>query len=477
MPTKTKSSSVTLPAEWVLDAELARRSLKEFIVQAWPLIEPATRFVDNWHIDVIAEYLEYVSAGEIQNLLINVPPRCMKSIIMAVMWPAWEWTNDPTRRFLFSSYAMNLASRDSVSCRRLIESYWYQRAWSSKVVLTSDQNVKTRFENSATGLRIATSVGGSATGEGADRVVCDDPHDIMEAESEAHREETVNWWNQVMMSRVNDPKRSARVVVAQRTHVHDLSASLIEQGYTHVCLPMEYVPQKYFCPDPRSRKGELLWEERFGPDEVANWKKVLGSYSASSQLQQDPQAPGGTMFQRHWFKILDTSPIDARRARGWDKAATEDDGDYTVGAKVARDNEGRIIIENIVRGQWSAAKVDAIVRQTTKMDGIDCVIGFEQEPGSAGKSDVEYWKRELFGYSVYAWPSTGEKSTNWRPLAVQAEAGNVYLVRAPWNEQFLEELTNPAAEHDDIPDAVARAQRALMETEEFKREKGDYGVS
>ena len=150
----------------------AETKLRYFVECAWPVLEPSTPFVPGWHLDAICEHLEAVNAGQIRNLLINIPPRHMKSLAVAVFWPVWTWLSHPEFRWLFSSYALSLSIRDSLKCRRLIESKWFQDRWSKKFQLTSDQNAKMRFENNRTGYRIATSVGGAATGEGGDNVVC-----------------------------------------------------------------------------------------------------------------------------------------------------------------------------------------------------------------------------------------------------------------------------------------------------------------
>src|ERR1017187_10272020 len=157
-----------------IEQEQAKRSLREFVRKAWPIVEPATPFVPGGHIDAIIDHLESVSNGHIRNLLINVPPRHMKSLLVSVLWPAWEWTRWPARRWLFSSYAATLSIRDSVKCRRLLESPWYKARWGHVFVLTGDQNAKMRFDNNRSGYRLSTSVGGAVTGEGGDRIVCDD---------------------------------------------------------------------------------------------------------------------------------------------------------------------------------------------------------------------------------------------------------------------------------------------------------------
>jgi predicted phage terminase large subunit-like protein len=155
-----------------IQAEKARRNLYEFVRQAWHVVEPATPYIDGWHIRAVVDHLVAVTNGDIQQLLINVPPRHAKSLIVGVFWPAWSWIDRPDTRWLCSSYAMSLAIRDNRKCRLLIESDWYQQRWSNRFTMASDQNMKGRFENSARGYRLATSVGSAATGEGGDYVLC-----------------------------------------------------------------------------------------------------------------------------------------------------------------------------------------------------------------------------------------------------------------------------------------------------------------
>src|ERR1700674_2852202 len=269
-----------------IDRELAERHLCDFVRLAWPVVERSTPCMDGWHIDAITDHLEAITRGDIRNLLINVPPRHMKSLLVSVLWPCWEWLRCPQRRWLFSSYAASLSIRDSVKCRRLIESPWYQMNWGDRFSLTGDQNAKARFENDRTGYRLATSVGGAATGEGGDRIVCDDPHNVQEAESDAIRKSTLDWFDVVMSTRVNDPRSTAKVVVMQRCHQRDLSGHLLAQGgWEHLRLPAEFEEPKCATSiswiDPRTQPGELLWPERFGPIEIADLKLNLGSYAAA----------------------------------------------------------------------------------------------------------------------------------------------------------------------------------------------------
>ncbi len=295
-----------------IEAERLRRScersLFSFVQAAWHVIEPGVPFVDSWHLRVICEHLEAVTRGDITRLLINIPPRHSKSTII-VMWTVWEWIEFPQQKYLCASYSGALSLRDNLKARRLIESPWYQSRWGDSFSLTSDQNQKGRFENSSAGYRISTSVNGVATGEGGSRLILDDPHSALEAQSDVLRASTIEWLGTVWASRLNTPKIDAMVTIMQRLHEDDASGYYLGLGgWEHLCIPAEYdgvrrttILGEY---DPRTKKGELICEDRFGRKEIDALKRSLGSYGTAGQLQQNPvPAEGGilrTTFIRKW---------------------------------------------------------------------------------------------------------------------------------------------------------------------------------
>ena len=154
--------------------EAAENSFVAYVRHAWHVLEPSTDYIHGWHVDVICEHLEAVTDGQIKNLIINVPPGMMKSLLVSVLWPTWDWIKHPHRRFLTASYAQQLATRDAVKSRNVIQSQWYQERWGDKFELSADQNQKTRYENSERGIRVALSVGGAVTGERGDIRILDD---------------------------------------------------------------------------------------------------------------------------------------------------------------------------------------------------------------------------------------------------------------------------------------------------------------
>ena len=236
----------------LLDRSLAQDSLAEFVKQAWPIVEPSTPLRWNWHLDVICEYLEALTAGDgINRLIINLPPRSGKSILASVMWPAWVWARQPSTRWLCASYSASLANKFSIDRRGVITSPWYQERW--PIQLAGDQNQKNEFMNTERGHMIATSVSGSATGKGGDFIVADDLQNPEMAESEAERETVNRFFDETLSTRLDDKRRGRIVVIQQRTHQADLTGHLLEQGgWTHLCLPAEF-ERRTVIPLPRSR--------------------------------------------------------------------------------------------------------------------------------------------------------------------------------------------------------------------------------
>lgn len=456
-----------------LDKADAEASLMNFIKLAWPILEPGREFVEGWHIGAICEHLEAVSRGEITRLLMNVPPGCMKSLTTEVFWPAWEWgpQNHPDYRYVSASYSEALTIRDNRKMRSLVSDKWYMDNWGKRVQLDPEQNSKTRFDTMQKGFKIATSVGGLGTGERGDRVIIDDPHNVKDGESEAVRNSTILWFTETMPTRVNDPEKSAIVIIMQRVHEQDVSGYIVakELGYTHLMLPMEYEPERKCYTsigfeDPRTEENELLWPKRMTRAVVERDKKVMGTYASAGQFQQRPSPRGGGMFKREWFEVVDAVPAGARRiSRGWDLAATETiNAAYTAGCKISEMN-GIYYIEDMIRFRGSPTKVDDALKNTASQDGTNVRISIPQDPGQAGKSQKKYLSGLLVGYDVRFSPETGDKETRAMPLSAQAEAGNVKVLRGPWNGAFFDEIcTFPAGEFKDQVDAASRAFNELL---------------
>lgn len=348
----------------IVQAEMMRRELREFTRGAWPIVEPGAPFTPGKHLDAICDHLTYVSLGDIDDLVINIPPRHTKSITVAVMWPAWEWTWNPSNQWLFATYALDLTIRDSVKCRRLIQSPWYQERYGSVFQLSGDLNQKKRFDNDKNGYRLATAVKGQATGEGGDKIVIDDAHNMNEVNSDTIRQSVIDWWRNTMSTRGNNPKRLGRVIIAQRGHHMDLPGYALSTGrFVHLNLP-GYFRTKTRCVtkakklgrrrdlktqppahNPRFRKplevdeeifrdwrtqeDELLCPERFDQDAMDRLADELTERAFEAQIQQNPSAKGGNILkEEHWRVWEDVElPRCQMVIQSYDTAFEEDEED------------------------------------------------------------------------------------------------------------------------------------------------------
>lgn len=459
------------------DAERIRarcRTLEGFIEEFWPVLEPKKQLKFGWALRAMCKHLEAVTAGDIQFLMMTVPPGMMKSLVL-VFWTAWEWgpLDRPDIQVLATSYSQPNVLRDNMKLRRLVESDKFQMLWPLK--LRDDQNAKGKFENMGSGFSEARPFS-SMTGGRGDRVKIDDPHSTETAESDTERQTAVRIFREGISDRLNDVTTSAIVIIMQRLHEQDVAgvALQLDIGFVHLNLPMEFEPERkcqtyvkgeLFFEDPRTQDGELLFPERFPAEEIERLKRAKGSYAYSGQYQQRPAPRSGGMFQRGDFEIVDAVPAGAKRCRAWDFAATQPkpgkQPDWTVGLRMAY-HGGIFYVEDVRRDRWSPADVEKNLKSTATQDGLLVRIRMPEDPGAAGKSDAATKLKLLAGYNVAAIRPTGEKSVRAKPASAQAEAGNVKLVRGVWNETFLDEVCSfPNAQHDDQVDAFADALNEL----------------
>jgi predicted phage terminase large subunit-like protein len=487
----TQSWNEPVFSRFQVQTEKARRSLYEFVRQAWPVLEPWTPFVNGIHVHAICDHLQAVSEGRIRDLIINVPPGHAKSLLTAVFWPAWVWIDRPETRWLFSSHREPLAIRDSVKCRRLIESPWYQERWGRQYQLSGDQNQKNRFENTRTGYRVVVPMS-AGTGERGDYVVVDDPHTVDQAESESERHSAIEWWNGSMATRLNDLGSGHKVVIQQRLHEADLTGDLLQKGgYELLCLPAEFEPERKCVTsigwiDPRQQAGELLWPERVAQADLDNLKKTLGSYRYAGQYQQRPSPPEGGVFKRFWWRYwrpahLDLPPIQVRMPDGktaiiaavpvpatfntqiqsWDMAFKDSaTSDYVVGQLWGALQADRFLLDQI-RDRMDMPRTKEAVRDLSRRwPKAEAKLVEDKANGPAVIQELQH----DIGGLIEVNPEGG-KVARANAVAAQVEAGNIYLPHpliAPWVEAFIEEAaTFPCGRNDDQVDAMTQALNRL----------------
>ena len=450
-------------SDWLaIEREYCARSLANFVRRAWPVYDPSSPLIWGWHIDAICEHLEAVTSGEIIRLLINIPPGTMKSSLVNVLWPAWEWGPKllPHHRIISAAHEQSLAIRDNRAMRRVIQSDWYQSLWPTNIAV--DQNQKTYFENEATGFRQACAVS-SMTGKRGHRVLWDDPLSAEHANSATHIDTAIREFTETLPSRYVNPETSANVIVMQRLHERDPSGYILENdlGYEHLCLPMEFEPDRRCVTgigwqDPRTTDGELLFPQRFPQPVIDRDKKIMGVYAWAGQAQQRPAPRTGGFFAWEKLEIVGAAPKLKKIVRYWDKAGTDGGGARTAGVKMGLGSDGLWYVLDVVKGQWSAARREPVIRQTAETDGKDVEIWIEQEPGSGGKESAESTVRNLAGFVIRAERATGDKAVRAEPYAVQVEAGNIKIVQGEWNKEFIDEHKSfPNGKFKDQIDAAS----------------------
>jgi hypothetical protein len=316
-------------------AALLRSDLRFFVWKSFQTILPGTTYLRNWHIDAIVHQLMRVQAGDISRLLINQPPRSLKSICVSVAYVAWLLGHDPTRRVIVVSYSNELATELHRQFRMVIDAPWY-RALFPGVLPARDSG--TELVTTAGGGRYATSVGGTLTGRGADLIIVDDPLKAEESMSEPARKRVIDWYAGTLVSRLNDKEHGPIVVVMQRLHENDLAGHLLGQGvWEHLDLPAIAVEDSVIPFGPGKlitrRLGDILHPERESKDALDRIKVEIGSLKFSAQYQQRPVPLEGNLIRREWFRYYDHLPPGSagRIVQSWDIAMmTGDANDYSV---------------------------------------------------------------------------------------------------------------------------------------------------
>ncbi|MEQ1871905.1 MAG: phage terminase large subunit [Vicinamibacterales bacterium] len=447
----------------------ARVSLRAFVELMWPVLEPATPFVPGPHIDLVCAYLEAVTAGETRRLVINLPPRHMKSLLVSVLWPCWEWYQRPAERYVFASYAEGLALHHSVLRRRLIRSRVYQR-FAPGVQLTRDQDQKGEFHNTRGGAMVATSTGGSITGKGGGRIIIDDPHNPTQAESDTQREQAIDFFRHTLSTRLDDPAHGAIVLVMQRLHMRDLTAVCVELGFEHVVLPA-MAPARTTITFPRSARvlerapDEPLWPARQSADELSRQRALMGSYAFSGQYQQQPVPREGAFFHPEWWRFYDEVPRRFDEViQSWDTAFKGGDtSDYVVGLVAGRLGAQTYLLDRF-KAKASFSETQAAIR--LMRDRYPDTRRVLIEDTANGPAIINSLKGEVRGL-IAVKPEGGKRS---RAAAAQpiVEAGQVLLPQTRWPdgqrrldrtwvEDFLDAVNAfPAGAHDDDTDALTQ---------------------
>jgi hypothetical protein len=448
--------------------QTGRGGLLNFVRHFWHALEPKTRpMVEGWPLEAICIHLEALTFGDIPSnrLLINVPPGFMKSLLVDVFWPAWEWgpCNMPYLRYIAFSYSDAITTRDNNKVVRLIQSPAYQQLWGDRfrMVKTGER----RIENDQTGYKVATSVGGVSTGERGDRVILDDPHNVIKAESDLERGKTVRFVRESMSNRLND-ERSAIVIIMQRLHEGDVSGDILarEADYCHLMIPMHFDPLRYPASadgestedpetgeqytgneigwiDPRASNedgealsprelaandGLLAWEARFPARRVKEFEYELGQYAFAGQYQQSPTPRKGGIFKREYWQPY-IPPVTGSRKGMWpdfDFIVVSVDSAFTE--KEENDPTGCTTWGIWVDPTDGYPKVMLIMAWRKHLP----IHGEDQDPQERGETDSDYAARCMPGWGIVEYVAWNCRRFGGADvLLVEAKANGLDVIR------------------------------------------------
>jgi len=413
------------------------------------------------HMRLLAE-LERLEAGEIDRLMVLMPPGSAKSTYVSVLFPAWWLHRRRGAAVIAACHTADLAEHFGRQVRRLVA----EQAQVLGYGLVAGDRAAGRWATSDGGTYYATGVRGPITGRRADLVVIDDPvKSHAEADSGLHREHIWDWFRSDLITRLRP--RARIVLVMTRWHPDDLGGRLQESddGWTVLRLPALAEAD-----DPLGRApGEALWPDWEDRAALERKRAMVGSRVWSALFQQSPRRDAGGLFPVKQIDVIEAAPVELRSVRAWDLAATPGgdgrDPDWTVGLKLGREPSGRFIVLDVVRLRGGPHEVEEAIVMTAHQDGRTVPIGLPQDPGQAGKHQVAWLAARLAGHRVVASSETGAKLTRALPVAAQAEAGNLRLLSGGWNRPLLDELRDfPHGRKDDQVDALSRAFSMLADT-------------
>jgi predicted phage terminase large subunit-like protein len=441
---------------------IVRQNFRAFVQKTFNALSPGQTFVPDWYIDALTYQLERVRQGEIKRLIVNMPPRSLKSMTASVAFPAFVLGQDPTQRIICASYSGELAHKLSNDFRAVLASRWYQSLFpDTRIGRYKDS--ETEIELTRRGSRLATSTGGTLTGRGGNLIIIDDPLKPLDALSETKRRSANEWFLNTLLSRLDDKRTGAIVIVMQRVHMDDLTGFVLglSNDWTVLSLPAiaetsETVPLAHNRFHER-QPGDLLSPEREPSEILEGLRRQLGSDIFSAQYQQAPVPPGGAMIKRLWIQRYTQMPSREGTTfilQSWDTAMKGGpDNDWSVCTTwLETENQWYLLDVWRKRVDYPTLKA-AVVELARRWDAQQVLV---EEAGTA-IGLLQELKSQVPG--IVGIKPDRDKETRMAVASAKFEAGQVYLPeRAPWLPELEVELFSfPGSIYDDQIDSISQA--------------------
>lgn len=440
--------------------DMCRTDLPSFTARVMATLEPGTHYEENWHILALAHQLERVRGGETRRLMINLPPRSMKTILISIAFAAWILGHDPTRRILCITYSRDLARAQADLFRRIVQGDWYRRVFPG--CRQHVPNGLMDWRTSRGGGRVASSIDGSVLGRGADFIILDDPNKGQEIHSKVSRDRVKASYDEVISSRLNHMREGRIICVMQRLHADDLAGHMLEQeDWQQVVIPAIAVEDESWELGHglvhRRLAGEPIQPSRAGHEEFANRRRIMGDTAYNAQYQQQPVPEDGIVIRRQWLRYYDTAPDEFEvRLASWDTASTlEEESDWSVGTVWGLAG-GSIYLLHVERAKLEAPDLRHRIETIHCEWDVDCTLIEDADLGRGLAQDLRRTSRWCMPILV---PVRIDKIARMQARSVMFETGKVLLpAAAPWLGAYLAELLGfPNARHDDQVDSTSQA--------------------
>jgi len=460
---------------------ILRKDFKSFVIKVFNEVSPNATYLDNWHIHVLCHELMNVLEVQQNRLIINIPPRYMKSIICSVAFPAFILGHNPKATIISVSYSDDLVSNLALKCKQVMESTWYQEIFPGTKISKHKKSI-TDFETTQGGGRYATSVGGTLTGRGADYIISDDPIKPEDANSDTIREKTNDWYGSTLYSRLNNKNEGKIIVVMQRLHDEDFTGYLLQtdSSFKHIKIPAIAEEDESWTVKDRiigkektfiRKKGYPLHPAREDLSKLLEAKNNMGEYDFAGQYQQNPSPREGGLIKAHYFKFYNRDELLKNIEKGetiikdivqsWDTAnKIEEHNDYSACITALIDKKGTIYLLDVYREKLEFP--DLIRKVVEKHDhakqkymhSVTLLI----EDQASGTSLIQELKNSYKLYPEGIKPEYDKKS---RLISVSylIENGKCQFPNnnPHWWLDFEQELLRfPKTKHDDQVDALTQ---------------------
>ena len=447
---------------------------KSFVRKCFQEVSPNDKYSDNWHIDLICNELMKVSKGQNHRLIVNIPPRYMKSIICSTAYPAYILGKNPKASIITVSYNDELSNKLANDCRKIIESHWYQELFPA-TKLSKNKKATSDFETTRGGGRFSTSVNGTLTGRGGDYLIIDDPIKPSDANSDLIRTKTNDWYGSTLYSRLNDKNNGKIVVIMQRLHDEDFTGYLLntDDSFKHISLPAIAEKDEEWQLEKGviiRKKGEALHPERESLDKLLYAKNQMGEYAFAGQYQQNPAPLEGGFIKKKWFKFynkLELIPnIKNRKIKGqiiqsWDSASKINElNDYSVCLTFFITDDKEFYLIDCYRAKLEFPELVKKVQELYNYakEKYEHSVTVMMEDKASGTQVIQYLKEK--GLYLEKILPEYDKQTRLRNITHLIENGNCMFPddNPDWWLDFEQELLRfPNAKHDDQCDALSQA--------------------